>query len=182
FDKANIPPNVSGQIKGEIPNLPVIVLAEVSTQLKLGEPQWTPLAQKPDRERWNDWGIGLLNQGDLKGAEYAFKRVTEAEPEYADGWLNVARALIQEGETDAAKPFIEKALAVNKKLGRIWYFKGLIEKADGDYDAALVSFRNAESMYPRDRVILNQIARMLFLKREYKQAVDVLARVRAVDP
>ena len=26
--------------------------------------------------------------------------VTEAEPGYADGWLNVARALIQEGETD----------------------------------------------------------------------------------
>ena len=33
-------------------------------------------------------------------------KVTEAEPGYADGWLNVARALIQEGETDAAKPFI----------------------------------------------------------------------------
>ena len=78
---------------------------------KLGEPQWTPVAQKQDRERWNDWGIGLLLQGDLKGAEYAFQKVTEAEPGYADGWLNVARALIQEGETDAAKPFIEKALA-----------------------------------------------------------------------
>src|SRR5439155_24484997 len=79
FDKANMPPNVSGQIKGEIPNLPVIVLAEVSPQLKLGEPEWTPLAQRPDRERWNDWGLGLLLQGDLKGAEYAFKKVNEAE-------------------------------------------------------------------------------------------------------
>jgi len=51
--------------------------------------------RKQDRERWNDWGIGLLLQGDLKGREYAFKRVTEAEPQYADGWLNVARTLIQ---------------------------------------------------------------------------------------
>ena len=76
------------------------------------------MVRKQDRERWNDWGIGLLLQGDLKGAEYAFKKVTEAEPGYADGWLNVARALIQEGETDAAKPFIEKALAINPKLGR----------------------------------------------------------------
>ena len=63
------------------------------------------MVRKEDRERWNDWGIGLLLQGDLKGAEYAFKKVTEAEPGYADGWLNVARALIQEGETDAAKPY-----------------------------------------------------------------------------
>ena len=38
------------------------------------------MVRKQDRERWNDWGIGLLLQGDLKGAEYAFHRVTEAEP------------------------------------------------------------------------------------------------------
>jgi tetratricopeptide (TPR) repeat protein len=182
FDKANIPANVSGQIKGEVPNLPIVVLAEAQSQLKLGEPQWTPLAEKKDRERWNDWGIGLLLQGDLKAAEYAFKKVTEAEPEYADGWLNVARALIQEGETDAAKPYIQKALEKNPKLGRIYYFKGLIEKADGDYDAALVSFRTTEGMYPRDRVVLNQIARILFLKREYKEALKVLERVCMVDP
>ena len=63
-------------------------------------------------------------QGDLKGAEYAFKRVTEAEPEYADGWLNVARALIQEGETDAAKPYLEKALAIRPQLGRFHVLPG----------------------------------------------------------
>ena len=58
-------------------------------------------------------------QGDLKGAEYAFQKVTEAEPGYADGWLNVARALIQEGETEAAKPYVEKAMSINSGLGRI---------------------------------------------------------------
>ena len=92
-----------------------MTLAEANASIPLGEPHWTPVVRKQDRERWNDWGIGLLLQGDLKGAEYAFRKVTEAEPDYADGWLNVARALIQEGETDAAKPFIEKALAINPR-------------------------------------------------------------------
>ena len=182
FDKVNIPPNVSGQIKDEIPNLPIVTLAEAETKVPLGQARWEPVVKKEDRERWNDWGIGLLLQGDLKGAEYAFKKVTEAEPGYADGWLNVARALIQEGETDAAKPYIQKALEVNPKLGRIYFFKAMIEKADGDYDAALTSLRTTESMYPRDRVVLNQIARMLFLKREYKEALAVLDRVCMVDP
>ena len=141
-----------------------------------------PVVQKQDRERWNDWGIGLLLQGDLKGAEYAFQKVTEAEPEYADGWLNVARALIQEGETDAAKPFVEKALAINPKLGRIYFFKAMVQKADGDYDGALASLRTVESMYPRDRVVLNQMARILFLKRQYAEAIKVLERVCEVDP
>jgi Flp pilus assembly protein TadD len=37
-------------------------------------------------------------------------------------------------------------------------------------------------MYPRDRVVLNQVARILFLKREYNKALDVLKRVSSVDP
>jgi tetratricopeptide (TPR) repeat protein len=186
FDPANIPHNVSGQIKGEIPVLPIVTLAEAKSTLDLGdsrsEPEWKPVVAKDLRERWNDWGIGLLLQGDLKGAEYAFLRVTEAEPEYADGWLNVARSLIQEGQTEAAKPYIEKALAINPKLGRIHFFRAMVEKADGDYDAALASLRTTESMYPRDRVVLNQIGRILFLKREYSEAIAALERVCLVDP
>ncbi len=182
FDKSNIPSDVSGEIKDHVPDLPIVTLAQAKAVVGLGETSWTPVVTKKDRERWNDWGIGLLLQGDLKGAEYAFKKVTEAEPEYADGWLNVARALIQEGETDAAKPYIEKALAINSKLGRIYYFKALIEKTDGDYDGALGSLRTAESMYPRDRVVLNQMARILFLKRQYAEALKVLERVCGVDP
>lgn len=184
FDPANIPANVSGRIKDRIPDLPIIVLAEDTAELQVGkgETAWKPVVAKEDRERWNDWGIGLMLQGDLKGAEYAFLRTTEAEPGYADGWLNVARARIREGETERAKPFIQKALSIDDKLGRIHFFKALIEKAEGDYDAALASLRTVESKYPRDRVVLNQIARILFLKREYREALKVLDRVRDVDP
>ncbi len=186
FDPANIPANVSGKLKGAIPDLPIVTMAEATATLPLGDgksaPSWTPVVQKADRERWNDWGIGLLLQGDLKGAEYAFKKVTEAEPEYADGWLNVARALIQEGETDAAKPYIAQALKVDASLARIHYFKALIEKTGGDYPAALKSLETVIQKYPRDRVALNQTARILFLQREYAKALSTLQQVYLVDP
>ena len=56
-------------------------------------PAAAPFLDKSVRERWNDYGIGLLLQGDLKAAEAAFLKVTEMEPGYADGWVNVgARA------------------------------------------------------------------------------------------
>jgi tetratricopeptide (TPR) repeat protein len=177
-----IPANVSGKIRDRIPDLPIVTLAEAKASIPLGESAWTPVVRKQDRERWNDWGIGLLLQGDLKGAEYAFRKTTEAEPEYADGWLNVARALIQEGETDAAKPFIAKALAINPELGRIWFFNAAIQKADGDYDGALQSLEKARAKYPRDRVVLNQIGRLLFLKRDYAKALEALKQVCDVDP
>ena len=182
FDPHNIPQDVSGNIKDRIPDLPIVVVASAKASVPLGRPRWTPVVRKADRERWNDWGIGLLLQGDLKGAEYAFKKVTEAEPGYADGWLNVARALIQEGETDAAKPFVEQALKIDPKLGRIYFFKAMIEKAEGKYDDALHSLNMTLGWYPRDRVTLNQAARILFLERKYAEAIKYLDRVCDVDP
>ena len=186
FSPSNIPANVAGKIKGRIPDLPVVTLAQATARLELGAartaPEWKPVVRRQDRERWNDWGIGLLLQGDLKGAEYAFTRVTEADPDYADGWLNVARALIQEGETDAAKPFIEKALKINPGLGRVHFFQAMAQKADGDYDGALASLARVASLYPRDRVVQNQIGRLHFLKREFTQAVEAFERVLAIDP
>jgi len=77
---------------------------------------------------------------------------------------------------------VDRALELNPKLGRSHFFKAMIQKADGDYDAALHSLEITASMYPRDRVVLNQMARILFLKREYKKALAVLERVCMVDP
>jgi len=36
--------------------------------------------------------------------------------------------------------------------------------------------------YPRDRVVWNQVGRLLFLKRQYKESIDALQKVAAVDP
>jgi len=174
-------PDVSGPVKDRVPEIPIVTMAEAKAEVGSGATNWKPAIAKKDRERWNDWGIGLLLQGDLKAAEYAFERVIEAEPEYADGYLNVARALIQEGETEKAKGYLAKSLGRNGKLARTHFFKAMTEKADGDYDAAIASLRKVEEQYPKDRVMLNQMGRILFLKREYASAVQYLERVLEVD-
>ena len=186
FDPANIPANVSGEVKGEIPVVPITVLASAEASIDLTNGSagaaLRQVTSPKTRERWNDWGIGLLLQGDVKGAEYAFTKVTEAEPGYADGWLNVARALIQEGETERAKPFIQKSLAADPNPGRTYYFRALAEKTDGDYDAALKDLAIVTAKYPRDRVVWNQVARLEFLKRDYKDAIEALKKVASIDP
>ncbi|HSB61899.1 MAG TPA: multiheme c-type cytochrome, partial [Vicinamibacteria bacterium] len=105
---------VSGRVKA-IPDIPVTVMAEAEASLRVlpGDaplPETKPFLDRSVRERWNDYGIGLLLQGDLKGAEQAFLRVTEMEPEYADGWVNVARCRVQEGDMPAAEEVLRKAL------------------------------------------------------------------------
>jgi tetratricopeptide (TPR) repeat protein len=171
---------------GEVPNPPIVTLARASAELPLatqGEAtSWRPVVRRQDRERWNDWGIGLLLQGDLKGAEFAFTRVTEAQPEYADGWLNIARALIQEGQIEAAREFLAEAARRGPDLARVWFFQAQAEKADGNYDAALAHLRRVAQAYPRDRVVRGQMGRLLFLKREWGAAIEEFQKVLAVDP
>src|SRR5207237_8317765 len=51
-----------------------------------------------------------------------------------------------------------------------------------DYDSALKSLETCRKQYPRDRVVLNQIGRVWFLKRNYSEAVKSLVAVLEVDP
>ena len=46
----------------------------------------------------------------------------------------------------------------------------------------MTHLRTASDKYPRDRVVLNQLGRVLFLKRQYEPAVEALNRVLAIDP
>ena len=80
---------VSGQLK-EIPDLPIVTMATDDVTLKVGDGSVQPAREavldQRDIFRWNDYGIGLLLQGDLKAAELIFEKVTEIDPGYADGW------------------------------------------------------------------------------------------------
>ncbi len=178
--------NVSAREK-KIPNVPIVVIAEDTQTLPVETGTAKPFEEKivlnpDDRSHWNDYGIGLLLQGDLKGAERAFETVTRIDPQYADGWVNVARARVQEGNTEAAKPLLKKALEINPDLASAHYFTGLALKADGKYAEAYGEFAKASARYPRDRVVRNQMGRMLFLQRKFPEAVAELEKTLGVDP
>ena len=177
---------VSGKLK-EVPDLPVITLASAQAQLQVAGPSEaldasTPAALPADRERWNDYGIGLLLQGDLRGAEAAFHKVTEIEPGYADGWINAARAAIAEGDLDKAQKMLDEGLKRGPDLARAHFFQGQVLKSRGLYEEALRHFRLAHDQYPRDRVVLDEMGRVLFLQEKHAEAVEVLKQVMKIDP
>jgi tetratricopeptide (TPR) repeat protein len=138
--------------------------------------------QPEDWQRWNDYGIGLLLQGDLKGAQAAFEKVTEIDPKNPDGWVNVGRAAVQEGDMDRAHTVLEKALSLSPDLARAHFFYSKVLRSEGRYDDAAVHLRRVLAQYPRDRVTLNDLGRILFLERKYADGITVLQSVLAVDP
>jgi len=177
---------VSGKLK-HIPDLPIVVMSEDESILKVIDkkaplPRMESVYEKEDLERWNDYGIGLLLQGDLKGAEAAFLRVTEIDPTYPDGWVNIARCRIQEGNPTGAQEVLKKALELDPGLAKTNYFYALTLKAQGKYDDALKYLRKASDKYPRDRVVLNKIGRILFLKRQFTEAIEEFKKTLKVDP
>jgi tetratricopeptide (TPR) repeat protein len=145
-------------------------------------PRLEQLLHPTVRERWNDYGIGLLLQGDLKGAEAAFEKVAAMDPDYPDGWVNIGRARLQEGNLAGAEEVLRRALTLDSKLAKTHFFLGVTLKNDGRYDEALQHLRAAADRYPRDRVVLNQLGRVLFLKRRFSDAIEQFNEVLRIDP
>jgi tetratricopeptide (TPR) repeat protein len=81
-----------------------------------------------------------------------------------------------------AAEMLEKALTISPTLAKSHFFLGVTLKSQGRYDEALAHLQTASSQYPRDRVVLNTIGRVLFLQRKYGEAVSALERVLGVDP
>src|SRR2546422_8996485 len=136
---------VSGKVK-QIPVLPIVTLAEGTVTLHVASrsaptPEPRRVLAKEDRERWNDYGIGLLLQGDLRGAEAAFRNVTQIDPQNPDGWVNIGRVQVQEGNLAAAHEVLEKALALQPNLARAHFFYARVLKQEGSYDQAINHLR-----------------------------------------
>ena len=107
----------------KIPDLPIVALAEDEVTLNVAPHNSAATAPRiilraDDWQRWNDYGIGLLLQGDLKGAQAAFEKVTEIDPKNPDGWVNIGRAAVQEGDMDRARAVLTKALSLSPDLAR----------------------------------------------------------------
>ncbi len=178
--------DVSGELK-EIPELPIVTLAQDRVTLRVVDaeavvPEEEIVIDRADWKRWNDYGIGLLLQGDLKGAEAAFGRATEADPENVDGWVNIGRVRVREGNLEGAREVLERALAMEPDLARAKFFFARVLRDEGNFDEALEHLDRVTAGYPRDRVVWNEIGRIRFLQRRYEDAVVALKRVLEIDP
>jgi Tfp pilus assembly protein PilF len=173
--------------KEQIPDVPIVAVAQNEVSLdvlpaNVSAPRPKMQLAKEDWQRWNDYGIGLLLQGDLKAAQAAFEKVTLADPANPDGWVNIGRAALQEGDTARARTVLEKALALSPNLARAHFFYAGVLRQEGNYDGAMQHLTTVVAQYPRDRVALNNLGRILFLERKYSDAVKTLQQVLAIDP
>jgi|HubBroStandDraft_1064217.scaffolds.fasta_scaffold00663_14 tetratricopeptide (TPR) repeat protein len=170
-----------------IPDAPIVVVAENTATLNIlpgtaGEPAPSEALNQSDWTRWNDYGIGLFLQGDLTGAAGAFEKITKIDPNNADGWVNIGRVRVQEGNLASAREVLERALALKPDLARAHFFYAKVLRGEGRYDDAISHLREVLKQYPRDRVVHDDVGRILFLQHKYAEAQKEFEATLAIDP
>jgi tetratricopeptide (TPR) repeat protein len=185
----------SGEVK-EVPNLPVVVLAQdtitlpvVDATAKPDAPA-TPGDAKRDRIRWNDYGIGLLLQGDFRHATSAFEQVTRLSPQWPEGYVNIGRVRQAERDSKAAQAAFEKAFALydarptpmtpyQRARTQFFYAQTLFDQ--GRLDESLATLDRVAEVFPEDRNARNLAGTILFRLGRYDEAIAQLRKTLAID-
>ncbi|HUQ71323.1 MAG TPA: tetratricopeptide repeat protein, partial [Planctomycetaceae bacterium] len=165
-------------------DLPVTTLAvDKMTFAIAGGPEVAaaPEIKFPVWQRWNDYGIGLLlegqaagGKGELRQAEDAFRHVEELKR--FDGPLNLARVYFNEGRLDEAVEAIQRASTYTDPPAPPWttsWLSGTINRQQGRLDEAIENFqavltmRTAETVrrkfdFSLDYEVINLLGQTLF--------------------
>ncbi len=174
------------------PSLPVTTLAKDEVRLALGPSRHgsPPAGKETDARgntdplwlRWNDYGIGLFLQGDLKGATRAWSKVAELAPDKPDGPLNRARAEIAEGRLADAKASLAEAEKRRPGSGKAAYFRATVARDEGRLDDAEKDLKAVLEQFPLDRVAWNDLGLVYWLDGRFPEALAAYGRTLAIDP
>ncbi len=134
----------------------------------------------PEWQRWNDYGIGLFQEGDRGSEKGELIQATEAFSQVeklgkADGPLNLARVLLKEGRLDEAVAALQRASKFTPPPPRwlVAWLNGLVNKQNGYLDKAIQEFKSilldkdpalvARGFdFSKDYEVINELGQTLF--------------------
>lgn len=161
-------------------------MAEDEVVLRVLPPAANPPAphlalEGPDWERWNDYGIGLLLQGDWGRAEAAFSNAVEIDGGRADGWSNIGRVRLEKGDLTGAQKVLKQALALAPGLAPAHFYYARVLRAEGRLDEAVQHLEQVLAQYPHDRVVRQEIGHIFFLQQRYVEAIQQFEHTLRID-
>jgi tetratricopeptide (TPR) repeat protein len=96
--------------------------------------------------------------------------------------VNIGRVRLQEGNDAAAEQAIARALSSSPHLARAHYFYAKAFRNEGNYSDAMAHLREVLAQYPYDRVVHDDLGRILFLDRRYTEAIREFQATLSIDP
>lgn len=143
----------------------------------------------PQWKRWNDYGIGLLEQAQFSAAAEAFRRAAALNPEDTNLLVNAA---IAEMRTERFGPELDQFRRAEELLklaqanphsnDRAGFYRALVWRAQGNIQGAADALSPIAAKYPRDREVQRQFALTLFSLGRLTEARSGFERILAIDP
>ena len=166
------------------PAYPVVEIASRSRTLNIGTNQ--PMAALPndnqDWMRWNNLGIGYLDQLQYEDAIHAFDQVTQLRPDYKDGFINVGLTYIEWEKYDEARKPLEKALALAPEDARALYYMALVERRSRHSDAEIADLEKVVAQYPDCRDARRELGISYYQQHQSDRPSSNSRRCRPIDP
>ncbi len=166
------------------PLYPVIELSSRTRALNLGMNPPTPAeaSDNPDWMRWNNVGIGFLDQQQYSDAIAAFQEVTKLRPDYEDGFVNVGLTYIEWEKYSLARPVLEKALQLHPDYARALYYLALVERREGHPEAEVADLQRVVEQFPQSRDARRELGIAYYQQHRTDDALAQFQALQAVDP
>jgi tetratricopeptide (TPR) repeat protein len=191
-------------ILGQSVDYPVVSMVSKTATLQLGrtEGKW-PAPDKDQMLRWNNYGISLLRQQQFWKAADAFRKVVEINPDYADGYINLAIASFSKlvdsrmdsdgpgnmsaanasyEKYDTALRYLDQALKKNPNSMRAFFYLGLIRRLQNRLDDAIDELGKVVAAYPQFRQAREELGYAYFLKKQYAAAQEQFEALQQINP
>ena len=131
---------------------------------------------------WNFLGAAKKGLGLVKAASEAFKKVTDLNPTYPDGFGNLGVTLQEEGKLDEAIVSFNKALSLKPDNAEAYNNMGTALKKQGQLDEAMVSYNKALSLKPDYAHALNNRANIYAEFNLFEEAMVDYDRALQIKP
>lgn len=166
------------------PAYPVVEIASRSRVLNIGENQPTaPLTtDNPDWMRWNNLGIGYLDQLQHAEAIHAFEQVIRLRPNYKDGYINLGLTYIDWEKYDEARAPLEKALALHPDDARALYYMALVERRQRHSEAEIADLEKVVAQYPESRDARRELGISYYQQHRGDDAIAQFKALQVIDP
>jgi Cytochrome c554 and c-prime/Tetratricopeptide repeat len=166
------------------PAYPVVEIASRTRILNIGsnDPVKPEPGDNPDWMRWNNLGIGYLDQLQYADAIQAFDEVVKLRPDYADAYTNIALTEIQWEKYGSARAGIEKALALSPNSARALYYAALLERRAGHPDAEVADLVEVVRQYPDSRDARRELGISYYQQHKYDEAMREFNELQRIDP
>jgi Tfp pilus assembly protein PilF len=166
------------------PAYPVIEIASRTRTLNIGnnEPVAADAGDNADWMRWNNLGIGYLDQLQYSDAINAFNEVVKLRPDYADGYTNIALTEIEWEKYGSARAGIDKALTLSPKNARALYYDALLERRAGHSDAEVADLQEVVRQYPDSRDARRELGITYYQQHKNDEAMEQFIQLQRIDP